>query len=35
MKVLISGAAGGIGKATCLKFLNEGHTVIGMDVLPS
>lgn len=35
MKVLITGAAGGIGKAICRKFLADGHSVIGMDVTPS
>lgn len=32
MKVLITGASGGIGRAIALKFLSEGHSVIGIDV---
>ena len=32
MKVLVTGSSCGIGKAIALKFLNEGHTVIGIDV---
>ncbi len=35
MKVLITGTSRGIGKATAIKFLNEGHEVIGMDILGS
>ena len=35
MKVLVTGSAGGIGKAICRKFLEEGHIVYGMDILPS
>ena len=35
MKVLVTGSAGGIGKAICRKFLEEGHIVFGMDILPS
>ena len=31
MKVLITGTSQGIGKAIAEKFLNEGHTVIGID----
>lgn len=31
MKVLITGTSQGIGKAIADKFLNEGHTVIGID----
>ena len=32
MKILITGTSKGIGKATTLKFLNEGHQVIGIDI---
>lgn len=35
MKVLITGTSKGIGKSIALKFLDEGHTVIGFDVLES
>lgn len=35
MKVLITGTAQGIGKAIALKFLHEGHAVIGIDKQPS
>lgn len=31
MKTLITGTTQGIGKAIAEKFLNEGHTVIGID----
>lgn len=34
MKVVITGTAQGIGLKTALKFLNEGHTVIGIDIKP-
>ena len=35
MKILITGAAGFIGFHACIKFLNEGFTVIGVDNLNS
>lgn len=35
MKILVTGSSGGIGKAVVLKFLQAGHTVIGMDLLPA
>lgn len=31
MKVLITGTAQGIGKAIALRFLESGHTVVGID----
>ncbi len=33
MRVLITGAAGFIGSHLCDRFLQEGHTVVGMDNL--
>lgn len=35
MKVLISGSSKGIGKAVANYFLDKGHEVIGLDILPS
>ncbi len=35
MKILVTGASGGIGRAICRKFLKEGHEVVGMDLAPA
>ena len=35
MKILVTGASGGIGSAICKKFLECGHEVTGMDILPA
>ena len=35
MKVLITGSSSGIGRATAIKFLDEGHKVYGIDVKES
>lgn len=35
MLILITGASGGIGDAVCREFLEKGHRVIGLDVLPA
>lgn len=35
MKVLITGSSNGIGKAVSERFLELGHEVIGLDLLPS
>ena len=34
MVVLITGTAGGIGRATAQYFLDMGHEVHGLDILP-
>ena len=31
MKILVTGAAGFIGFHTCLKLINQGHIVYGID----
>ena len=31
MKILITGSARGIGRAVALRFLEKGHTVVGLD----
>ncbi|MDE7083666.1 MAG: SDR family oxidoreductase [Clostridia bacterium] len=35
MKILITGTSRGIGRAIAKKFLSQGHTVAGIDVLPA
>lgn len=35
MNILITGASKGIGKSTVEKFLQHGHEVIGLDIVPS
>ena len=35
MNVVITGASGGIGKAVAERFLELGHTVYGIDLLPA
>lgn len=35
MRILITGAAGGIGTAVAERFLKNGHTVFGIDRKPS
>ena len=35
MKILITGAAGFIGYHCCLKFLEKGYSVVGVDNLNS
>ena len=31
MKIIVTGSSNGIGKAIALKFLQNGHTVVGID----
>lgn len=33
MNIVITGSSTGMGKAACEKFLAEGHTVFGIDIL--
>lgn len=35
MKILITGTSSGIGRETAIKFLKEGHRVIGLDIADS
>ncbi len=35
MRVLVTGAAGGVGKAVCNELINRGHDVTGLDRLES
>ncbi|MBP5238347.1 MAG: SDR family oxidoreductase [Clostridia bacterium] len=35
MKIIITGASGGIGAAVAERFLSLGHTVCGIDILPA
>ena len=35
MKILITGTSSGIGRAIALKFIYEGHKVIGIDIKDS
>lgn len=35
MKVIVTGSSRGIGLAIAKKFLGAGHTVVGIDILPS
>ena len=35
MKILVTGASGGIGRETVKLFLERGHTVVGIDLLPA
>lgn len=31
--VIVTGASGGMGRATILKLLSEGYFVIGLDII--
>lgn len=33
MKVLVTGSSQGIGRQVCIKFLEQGHKVCGIDIL--
>lgn len=35
MKVLVTGSCGGIGKAVAQLFMENGHTVYGLDISPT
>lgn len=35
MKILVTGASGGIGAAVCRLFLDHGHEVFGLDIEPA
>lgn len=35
MKVVITGTSRGIGRACALRYLEEGHEVIGIDLMPT
>lgn len=35
MKILVTGASSGIGRATANLFINKGHEVIGFDIAPA
>ena len=35
MKILVTGAAGFIGQAVCIKLLNDGNNILGIDNLNS
>ena len=35
MKILITGSSKGIGQAVANRFLNVGHEVVGIDILPA
>ncbi len=35
MRVLVTGSSGGIGKAICEKYIENGHEVVGFDIKES